>query len=40
VFLAAPVMRTVARMLFPSVRAPTICARFSVVSLFMGVSVL
>ena len=32
-FFAAPVMRTVARMLMPSTRQPTIWARFSVLSL-------
>ena len=35
VFFAAPVMRTVARMLFPSTRQPMIWARFSVVSRFI-----
>ena len=35
VFFAAPVIRTVARMLLPSTRQPMICARFSVVSLFI-----
>lgn len=35
VFLAAPVIRTVARMLFPSTRQPMICARFSVLNLFI-----
>jgi uncharacterized membrane protein len=35
VFLAAPVIRTVARMLLPSTRQPMIWARFSVVSLFI-----
>jgi hypothetical protein len=35
VFLAAPVMRTVARMLFPSTRQTMICARFSLLSLFI-----
>jgi hypothetical protein len=40
VSLAAPVIRTVARMLFPSVRHPIICARFSVLSLFIPVIML
>ncbi len=35
VFLAAPVMRTVARMELPSVRQLTIRARWSVLSLFI-----
>ena len=35
VFFAAPVIRTVARMLLPSTRQPMICARFSVLSLFI-----
>jgi hypothetical protein len=35
VFFAAPVIRTVARMLFPSTRQPMICARFLVLSLFI-----
>ncbi len=35
VFLAAPVIRTVARMLLPSTRQPMIWARFSVDSLFI-----
>ncbi len=35
VFLAAPVIRTVARMLLPSTRQPMIWARFSVLSLFI-----
>ena len=35
VFLAAPVMRTVARMLLPSTRQATTCARRSVESLFI-----
>jgi hypothetical protein len=35
VFLAAPVMRTVARIELPSVRQPMICARLSVLNLFM-----
>ena len=34
--LATPVMRPVARMLFPSTRAATTARRFSVVSLFMS----
>ncbi len=33
-FFAAPVMRTVARMEFPSTRQPMTCARRSVLSLF------
>jgi hypothetical protein len=36
VFLAAPVIRTVARMLLPSTSAPMIWARFSVDRRFMG----
>jgi hypothetical protein len=35
VFFAAPVMRLVARMLFPSTRHPMIWARFSVVNRFI-----
>ena len=35
VFLAAPVIRTVERMLLPSTRQPMIWARFSVLSLFI-----
>src|SRR4051812_44303112 len=35
VFFAAPVIRTVARMLLPSTREPMICARFSVDSRFI-----
>ena len=35
VFFAAPVMRTVARMLLPSTRQPMIAARFSVLSRFI-----
>jgi hypothetical protein len=35
VFWAAPVIRTVARMLSPSTREPMIWARFSVLSLFI-----
>jgi hypothetical protein len=35
VFFAAPVMRTVARMLLPSTSAPDDLARCSVVSLFI-----
>ena len=34
-FLAAPVMRTVARMLLPSTRQPMIWARFSVLNRFI-----
>src|SRR4029077_882803 len=35
VFFAAPVIRTVARMLLPSTRQPMTCARFSALSLFI-----
>src|SRR5687768_5848716 len=40
VFFAAPVMRTVARMLFPSTNALTTDARFSLLSLFILIFIL